>query len=60
MNTLRVLWKQFYLYHLKSDIKVLVILDKYKHICIICRQTGSLATDNVPSRTEYSLAWHTS
>ena len=32
------------------------MLDKYKHICFICRQTGSLATDAVPSRTEYSLA----
>ena len=25
-------------------------VNKYKHICVICRQTGSLATDNVPSR----------
>ena len=44
----------------KIFIEVLVMLDKYKHICIICRQTGSLATDNVPSCAEYSLAWHTS
>ena len=58
--TLRVLWKQFYLYHSKSVIKVLVMFDKYKHICVICRQTSSLATDNVPSLTEYSLPWHTS
>ena len=49
----RVLWKQFFLYHSKSVIKVLVVLNKYKHICVICRQTGSLATDNVPSRTVY-------
>ena len=26
------------------------MLDKYKHICVICRQKGSLATDNAPSR----------
>ena len=25
------------------------MLDKYNHICVICRQAGSLATDNVPS-----------
>ena len=34
------------------------MLNKYKHICVICRQTGSSATDNVPSRTEYSIAEH--
>ena len=50
----------FFLYHSKSVIKVLVILNKYKHICVICRKTGSLATDNVPSRTEYSIAEHQS
>ena len=55
-ETLRVLWKHFFLYHSKFVIKVLDILDKYKHICVICRQTGSLAIDNVPSRTEYSIA----
>ena len=25
------------------------MLNKYKHICVICQQTGSLATDNVHS-----------
>ena len=32
------------------------MLNKYKHICVICRQTGALATDIVPNRTEYSIA----
>ena len=31
------------------------MLDKYKHICVICRQTGSLATDNVPILNTRSL-----
>ena len=48
-HVLRVLWKQLLLYHSKSVIKAIVMLNKYKHICVICRQTGSLATDNVPS-----------
>ena len=28
------------------------MLNKYKYSCVICRQTGSLVTDNVPSRTD--------
>ena len=46
----------FFLYHSKSVIKVVVMLNKYKHVCVICGQTGSLATDNVLSRAEYSVA----
>ena len=35
------------------------MLDKYKHICVICRQTGSLATDNIPRFGKLcSLAFH--
>ena len=39
----------FVLYHSKSVIKVLVMLNKYKHICVICRQTGSLAQIMFPA-----------